>query len=80
MSKITQLEVMKWKQDPVTERLFRLLQEAKEISQENLFQGATLVSSEAAVRDTAIEVGIIRGLDICLNADLVDEKVEEDNE
>jgi hypothetical protein len=76
---IRKSDVRDWMNNPITERLFDLIKQAKEISNTNLINGSTLKANFTA-EATAHEVGFNRALELILNAELYDEDPEEEKE
>jgi len=65
MSEVSAAEFSDWKAQPVTQEVFKKLEETKAITTEYLLHGGSL--TDHAGRDTAQAVGLLRGLDMILD-------------
>ena len=76
---ITQNDVDLWRNNVVTQRLLQLLNAARKEDSEYLARGGSIkLNSENTTAATAMAVGKIAGYDFVLEADLVDQEVEDD--
>lgn len=74
---LTQEEFHSWKTDPTTRKVVKIIQEQRQILADSLVNGVTLKGEAGATtEETAKQVGILYGIDLFLEFEVIDEKEE----
>jgi len=71
MKEMTAEEFVAWKQDPITKKVYQLFREQRLLLANSLANGATLRGHVGTGEETAKQVGIIYGMDLFIEFEVL---------